>query len=200
MTVNELREQIRARVGNEFRFAHILGVEEECVRLAGFFGMSEEETHCLRVAGLLHDLTKQLKTPEQKALYEKYGIPFGETEENSPKTLHAVTGAYLARELYPEFVNDTVFSSILTHTTGAEEMSLSQKLVYLADYIEPGRTYESCTRLRRLFYENPEGLEKEALLKKVLLLSFDQTLSELIEENAYIHPLTVAARNRILRE
>lgn len=196
--LSTVRDYVKERLGNGYRFAHVLRVEEECIRLAKLFSLSDEQTERLRLAALLHDVTKQASTEEQKALYRKYGVPFGETEAHSPKTLHAITGAYVAKEAFPEAVTNEVFRCILRHTTGAPDMTLPEKLLYLADYIEPGRTFPSCVRLREAFYRIPPDDGLISHLNRILILSFDQTLTELVEEHAYIHPTTNEARNYLL--
>lgn len=198
MNLEPIREYVRATVTDDFRFSHILSVETECVRLSELFSLSKADADSLRLAGLLHDITKGKKSAEQRELYRRFGLTFGETERLSPKTLHAVTGAYLARELFPELVNDTVFHCILSHTTGAPNMSLPEKLLYLADFIEPTRTFPSCVSLRNAFYSIPEGRNLIEHLNFILLISFDMTLADLVEAHAYIHPTTIEARNYLL--
>ncbi len=196
--IDRVRAFAEKTIGRGYRFDHTLGVEEEVIRLASLFDLSEAETTDLRIAALLHDITKGLKPHEHKALYEHFSLPFGFIEENAPKTLHAVTGAYLARQTFPEVVNNTVFHCILYHTTAAPNMTMPEKLLYLADYIEPGRTFESCVKLRNTFYTFPEGQELVSHLNEILLLSLNQTLAELVDEHAYIHPTTKEARDYLL--
>ncbi len=126
-------------IGNEYRFSHTLGVVKECRRLASLFSLSEEEAEELKIAAYLHDITKSVRTEGQKELFSYFGIPFGETEARSTKTLHAVTGAYFAKEHFPALVSDRIFTAIRLHTTGAAGMTLFEKLLYLADYIEPAK-------------------------------------------------------------
>ncbi len=180
------------------RLAHILGTEKECLRLAGLFGLTGEETEKLATAALLHDITKGFSTEEHISFMEKRGLTVPEENLRNEKTLHALTGAILARERYPEAVDDTVFSAILTHTTGKAGMTRIQKLLYLADYIEPTRTYEDCVRLREFFDGKMAEGDREKGLNQTLILSFDLTVEELIRERKPIHSDTVAARNDLI--
>lgn len=198
MSLDIIRAEVSARIGQGYRLTHTLGVEEECIALAALFSLSERETFALRTAALLHDLTKHLSFDKQRALFHEFSLPFGEIEQRSGKTLHAVTGAHLSRRLFPEQVDETVFSCILTHTTGAPRMTLPQKLLYLADFIEPNRTFPSCIALRSAFWTLPEDGNLIKHLNHILLDSFDQTLLELVEAHAYIHPTTLEARNDLL--
>lgn len=202
MIPSTLINAVTAEIGEGYRMAHTLSVMAECRTLAALYALSDAEAEELAVAALLHDLTKRRDPGGQRALYDRFGLPFGTVEACSPKTLHAVTGAHLARERFPDAVTPAVFSAILHHTTASPDMSLTDKLLYLADYIEPGRTYEACVALRAAFYDpSPASMsaqERAAHLDRILLLSLDMTLSELIREGQYIHPATVEARNRLV--
>ena len=190
---------LREELGDGYRLEHVLRVEEECRSLAELFSLPPKERRELSIAALLHDLTKHRSIEDQLSLFTRYGVSITEADMRSPKTLHAVTGAYLARERFPDWVSETVFTAILQHTTAAPDMSLPSKLLYLADYIEPGRTYPSCVSLRRAFYDGlPSAPDPMAHLNRILLLSLDQTIAELRAEHAYIHPSTTEAREFLL--
>lgn len=197
MNRDGLRNEIVNYVG-ERRLPHVLGTERECLALASLFGLSDEETEKLAAAALLHDITKGFTTAEHIEFMESRGRSIDEKNLRSDKTLHALTGAFMARELYPELTDDTVFSAILFHTTGKEDMSLTQKLMYLADYIEPTRSFDDCIKLRNYFYGNIESGSKLKVLNDTLILSFDMTIENLIKQRNPIHPDTVAARNYLI--
>ena len=198
MNFDHILSYVRETVGEGKRLDHILRTKEECARLASLFSLSDEQTDDLLLSALLHDLTKQWTVEEHKVIFEKYHLPFEEAEIRSPKTLHSKTGAYLARDRFPNEVNDTVFNAILTHTVGCADMTIEQKLLYLADYIEYGRTHASCVELRNAFYDIPKDIPLLQHLDNILLKSFDMTLIELVEAGAYIHPTTIEARNFLL--
>lgn len=179
------------------RLLHTVSVEAEAEAIGKLFDLSEAEIYKLRCAALLHDLTKEKKLDGQIELCERFGIPYTDEDVKSPKVFHAFTGAFLARELFPDLVDETVFNGIKYHTTGREDMTLFEKIIYLADYIEPQRTFEDCVRLRELFY-SAENFDITHL-DKVLLVSFDMTLRCLIEENAPMHSATVRARNFLVK-
>ena len=194
-----LSAEIARIIGNEYRFSHTLGVVKEAARLASLFSLPPEEAEELKIAAYLHDITKSVRGDGQKELYAYYGLPFGVTEERSPKTLHAVTGAFFAKEHFPDLVTDRIFHAIRRHTTGEAGMTLFDKLLYLADYIEEGRSFPDCTALRSLFYRLTEekGVSEE-VLNETLIRSFDLTLEGLMKDGEYIHPETVAARNSLV--
>lgn len=137
---------------DEHRVAHVAGCESEAVRLAMRWG---EDPELAAEAGILHDITKNLSFDEQLQLCEKYGIINDNSELEAPKLLHAKTGAALARDLFG--VSDTVYAAIRWHTTGKPDMSLFERILYLADYIEPTRDFEGIDELRELAFTDLDG-------------------------------------------
>ncbi len=127
------------------RHAHILGVEETAVKLAQRWGADPQAA---RRAGILHDCTKYLSLKEHLDICKRAGIVPDEMEAGSAKLLHSKTGAALAQMVYGE--SDEVYWAIYWHTTGRADMGLLEKIVYLADYMEPNRDFEGVEELRRL--------------------------------------------------
>ena len=117
--------------------------------LATRYGADVEKA---RVAALLHDCTKKLDMPEQLALCRQYGIELDELEQKALKLLHAKTGAAIAREVFG--VDDEIYRAIWWHTTGHADMTLLEKIIYLADYIEPSRDFPGVNDLRACVYED----------------------------------------------
>ena len=178
-----------------YRWRHTCSVAEECERLAYLFGLSFADRARLHKAAMLHDVTKQLTTEEQVALLKRYGEEATPEELASPKTLHARTGALLVRHTCPVTIDDGICRAIAVHTIGDTQMSLFDWLLYLADYIEPLRTFPDCVKLRELFYGGIQaGRDKYRVLYEVLLLSFDMTIDALRAEGAPIHPTTLAVQ------
>ena len=97
-------------------------------------------------AGLLHDVTKALPPELQLQLCREYGIPLDPFSRDNPKTLHATTGAWVAKRIFGE--NEAVFQAIASHTTGCGHMNTLQKIIYIADYMEPNRDFPGVERLR----------------------------------------------------
>ena len=137
------------RLLSEKRIPHVAGCEEEAVRMAERWG---EESSLAAAAGILHDCTKKLTYEEQLQLIRKYDILCEDDLLNSPKLLHAVTGAAVAEHEFS--MPEAVVSAIRWHTTGKAEMTLLEKVIYLADYIEPTRCFDGLDELRRLAYED----------------------------------------------
>ena len=195
----ELEENLRAGKMSQKRFHHTVEVEKMAARLGGIY--APEKINTLRAAALLHDLTKEYSTDVQLKLCAEYGIELSEIDVYAPKTLHARTGAAVAAVEYVAYVTDEVIGCIRWHTTGRAGMTLCEKLVYLADYIDMSRKFDDCVKLREYFFSpRLDGMteeEKLCHLDDTLLLSFDMTIEGLIEKQAPISPDTVAARNEI---
>lgn len=194
-----IEAEVKKRVG-EKRFCHILGTENECIRLAGIFDLCDDDTKKLSYAALMHDITKEMSRDEQIALMDSLGRSFDEHTLQNDKTLHAVSGAFLARSIFPDVTDDVVFTSILFHTTGKEDMSIYQKILYLADYIEPTRSNSSCVGLRNYFEDMLSKHPPYEALDKALVYSFNMTIRHLLDTDEYIHPDTVAARNFLIKK
>ncbi len=184
------------RFTTEKRFPHVLGVEKEADQLGKIFLPNKRDK--LRVAALLHDITKKLTTDKQIELCNEYGIKLD--EHMVPKMLHSKTGCEFARRMLGEnIVDKEIYDAIYYHTAGKAGMSLFEAILYLADYIEETRTFSDCVELRNYFYSNIKEAdsyeEKIEVLRKTLILSFDMTIKILIDENDFIYLDTINARN-----
>lgn len=196
--IEVLKEKIKKDVDG-YRYVHTLSVCDECKRLAEMFLLSEQDRISLQSAALLHDITKSYDKDGQCALAKKLCIDLDEDLVMSPAVLHAFTGAAYAEKEYSKYANADVLSAIECHTTGKVGMSLIDKLLFIADYIEPTREHAVCKYLREFFYSCPSGEDIFAHLDKTLLRSFDNTIEHLVKRGGYICQKTVAARNFILK-
>lgn len=136
---------------NAKRLAHIRGTEEEAARLARRWGADEER---MRRAAILHDCTKYLSHEEHLAICDQYGVELDALERATDKLLHAKSGAALTRYVFGQ---DDIYDAILYHTTARAGMSLEEKLLYIADYMEPNRSFPEVGELRRLAYTDLDG-------------------------------------------
>ena len=165
------------------RIPHVLGTEQEAIRLAERYGADVDEA---RVAALLHDCTKKLDMEQQLALCRRYGIGLDELESKALKLLHAKTGAAIARDVFG--VDEAVYSAIWWHTTGHAGMTLLEKIIYLADYIEPSRDFPGVDKLREVCYKD---------LDEGLLLGLEMTIGEMTEMGVPVHHATIEARDAL---
>ncbi len=131
------------------RVAHVLGCRDTAVSMAKRWGA--DETDAAR-AGLLHDITKALDGPLQLTLCREYGKILDAFSEKNPKIIHALTGSLVAQRIFGE--NENVVQAIRWHTTGKPGMSLLDKIIYVADYIEPTRDFPNVDTLRELAYSD----------------------------------------------
>lgn len=168
-----LRELAREKLPAA-RYLHTLGVEQEAMTLAMRYGQDVRQA---RYAALLHDITKPERN--QLKLCEEYGIipPVFESEE--PKLLHALTAQSYARRF--DLPPDTL-SAIRWHTTGRAGMSAFEKILYLADYIEPFREpFDGLARLRRLAYAD---------LDRAMVFALGLTIDTQRSMGRALHPAT----------
>ena len=128
------------------RLAHIRGCEEEAARLAVRWGADEEK---MRRAAILHDCTKYLTREEHLEICDRYGVALDPLERCTDKLLHAKSGAAIARYVFGQ---EDIYDAILYHTTARARMSLEEKILYVADYMEPNRDFPEVEELRRLAY------------------------------------------------
>jgi nicotinate-nucleotide adenylyltransferase len=172
------------------------------VRLGRLY--APDKLDILGAAALLHDITKEYSSDKQLQICREFGIIISKQDILTPKTFHAKTAAALIPSLYPAFADDEVLSAVRWHTTGRADMTLTEKLVYLADYIDESRTFDDCVTLRRMFWEaEPEKMgetERRKHLDRVLIRSYDMTLAGLIAEGAPISDDTFRARNALIVE
>lgn len=161
------------------RIPHVLGTEEMAVHLAQKYGA---DVDAARQAALLHDCTKRLSMDEQMALCEHYKIELDELEKSALKLLHAKTGAAIAKDVFA--MSDEVVSAILWHTTGKADMTLLEKVIYLADFTERTRDFPGVEELRA-------ACERD--LDEALQMGFEMTVEEMKEWGNPVHEKTLEA-------
>ena len=163
---------------NEKRYVHSVGVEYTAATLAFVHGADIQKA---RIAGLLHDCAKCIPTDEKLKKAKKYGLPINKSEKANPDLLHGKLGAYYAKEKFGIKDKD-ILSAITYHTTGHPDMCLLDKIIFVADYIEPNRKMiRDLTEIRREAYEN---------LDKCILHILENTLEYLIYKDTIIDELT----------
>ncbi|MDR3562890.1 MAG: bis(5'-nucleosyl)-tetraphosphatase (symmetrical) YqeK [Negativicutes bacterium] len=167
------------------RWEHSLGVAATAAELAEIYGADRGKA---RLAGLIHDCAREMSNNTLLQTAEAFGIVVTDVDKWQPVLLHASVGAVIAQREYG--VDDPeVLHAILWHTTGGPEMSLLDNILFLADFIEPGRSFAGVDKLRKLAKKN---------LRDALLAAYDQTLNYLIIKQRPIHFATVAGRNALM--
>ena len=179
------REKIISRLKtkiNDKRFEHSLGVEYTAACMAMVHGADVEKA---RLAGLLHDCAKGLPTKEKLEKARRHGLAISKYEEKNPDMLHAKLGAHYARYKY-DVTDQEVLDAICYHTTGRPNMSLLEKIIFVADFISDERDYNGVEIMR----EKAVSSLDEAIVEG---LSF--TIKDLIDAERLVHPDTLDAYN-----
>lgn len=133
-SMDEIRKSLKKEL-DKSRYEHTMGVMYTAAALAMAHGVDQKKA---MLAGLLHDCAKCIPNEEKMELCKKYHIELTQAEIDNPALIHAKLGAFLARKKY-HVTDEEVLHAILVHTTGEPGMNLLDKIIYIADYIEPGR-------------------------------------------------------------
>jgi len=179
--LNEFESEIESRIGNK-RFLHTLRVRDTAVELAKIHGEDEEKAS---IAGFLHDCAKIKDINLLKFEAKKNDLLLTQDMVKAPQIIHSHLGAIFANKLYG-IDDEDILNAIIYHTTGRPNMSNLEKIIFLADYIEPKRNFPGVEKARELAREN---------LDKAMYFALNNTLKFLVEENSYIVIETVLARN-----
>ena len=182
----EKLEQVVVSLLKPSRVPHVLGCRDTAVALAKHWGANEVDA---ARAGLLHDITKALDGPRQLTLAGEYGIILNAFQQKYPKTLHALTGSLVAEQLFGE--NEAVTAAIRHHTTGKADMDLLEKIIYVADYMEPNRDFPGVEELRKLAFTDLDG---------ALKLGLTMTLELLNQQGSEVSPESLEALNWLNRK
>ena len=199
--LEKLREGISARM-SERRLLHTFGVEEMAARIGEIY--CPEKVNLLRAAALLHDITKELTPDEQKEIVHSHGLDMSRDMQEAPSTQHAFTASLVIPELYPHLADEEIISAVKYHTTGRADMTLSEKIIYLSDYIDSTRKYPDCVELREMFWgkDLAKMSEPERImhLDAAMLRSFDLTIADLKARNKNISRETAEARESLSKK
>lgn len=175
--ISKLRRKLKGELDRD-RYEHTLGVMYTAAALAMCHGADLD--HAL-LAGLLHDCAKCISGDKKIKLCSKYHLSVSEIERENPSLLHAKLGAFLAAKKY-HVKDKEILDAIASHTTGRPQMSLLEKIIYIADYMEPGREeLPNMNEVRRLAFRN---------IDECLYLILRDSLVYLKEKDVSIDPMT----------
>ena len=178
LSMEELEHEVIGLL-NPNRVAHVLGCRDCAVELAKLYG--ENEVDAAR-AGLLHDITKAIDGPLQLTLCAEYGIVLDTFSRSFPKTLHALTGSLVAERIFGE--NENVVRAICHHTTGRADMTLLEKIIYIADYVERNRDFPGVEEMRAMAYTD---------LDKAVLMGLQSAVAHVRRQGQGLAPATLEA-------
>ncbi|MBD0379050.1 bis(5'-nucleosyl)-tetraphosphatase (symmetrical) YqeK [Paenibacillus sedimenti] len=183
------REQLIAAVKEQMpekRWLHTLGVMETSVQLANRYGADPVKAD---LAAILHDYCKYWPVQEQAKIIRENDLP-QDLLDYDKELWHSHAGAFIARTQFG-IDDEEVLDAIRYHTSGRENMTLLDKVVCLADYMEPGRDFPGVHNIREI---------AEHSLEKALLAGFDTTISFLVSKGKRIYPLTIMTRNYLIKQ
>ncbi len=176
---NLLKEKL-----SEFRYVHSLEVAKSSEYLSKKYGGDSEK---MFIAGLLHDILKEADKDETFYYVNKYNIEMTDIEKTQKKLWHAVVGAYYIK--YELGIDDEeIFNAVRYHTTGRKNMSLNEKILFIADFISADRNYNGVVEMRN---------RAERSLESAMDMGLSFTISELVSGGFPVHPDTVHAYNDI---
>ena len=182
MKRTEIEKKLKKELDKE-RYTHTLGVMYTAAALAMAHHANLEQA---MYAGLLHDCAKCVSSRDKFKLCKKYDIPISPSEERSPFLLHAKLGALFAQKYY-ETDDEDILHAIQVHTTGAPNMNTLDKIIYIADYIEPNRDKApDLEEVRKMAFED---------LDRAMLLGLTMAVRDLKKRGVAVHSNSVCARD-----
>lgn len=167
------------------RFNHVMGVRDTAVKLAERYSASKKAA---ATAALLHDCAKNMENEELLQIVRKGGYEPDFVQVNAPQLLHSVAAIIIAKEKM-NIIDEDILNAVRYHTTGRENMSLLEKIIYIADYIEPSRNFPEVEYFREKAFLN---------LDETLLEALENSIKYVVGKKDLLHPDTVLARNFML--
>lgn len=184
MQLEQILEKLSSAL-TEKRYIHSLSVAEIAVKMAKHYGVDDKKIY---VAGLLHDCGKFCKGDIAREFAQRIGYEPDEIELLQPGLLHGIIGEHIARQDYG-IKDPEILKSIKWHTTGRPGMSVFEKIIYIADYIEPNRNFADIEAMREEAFRN---------LDRCIVLCADSTIRYVTDKGYLLHPRTVETRNHSL--
>lgn len=184
MNLDEYKNLIKSKM-SEHRFVHSVNVSKEARKLAKIYGADAEKA---ALAGILHDITKEMPVEEQLKIITDSGIILDNVQKNAPKLWHGISGSIYIKENLD--INDAdILNAIRYHTTGRAGMSLLEKIIFVADFTSQERTYKGVSTMRK---------KSRKTLDEAMLYGFKFTFSDLSKRELAIHPDELACYNEIV--
>ena len=170
------------------RLAHSINVANCAVKLSEIYGCDTGKAY---LAGLVHDCAKYFTKDQIDSYVKKYNIKLDPLEVNNISLSHSVIGSFVIQDVF-NIQDMDIINAVRYHTTGRENMSTLEKIIFMADMTEEGRNFPGVDELRKLSFNGQ--------LDKALITSFNNTIKFVIENNQLIHPRSVSARNYLMQE
>lgn len=171
---------------SENRYIHSINVAFTAEKLAKLYGADPQKAY---LAGLVHDCTREADIELQKTMLSSLNIQVDELTFQVKELLHAYTAEYIIRNHF-KLDDEEVISAVRFHTTGKENMTILEKAVFLADVVEPGRSFPGVEYIRQLSMNN---------MNEAVFAALDSSIKFLIGKRSLIHPNTLLARNFLIK-
>lgn len=184
LSIEEIKLYLKENLVDK-RYTHTLGVADTAKKLAKLNGISEEVAE---IAGLAHDVAKNLSKVRMKELMEENNIVLSEVEEKNANLWHSIIAHIEAKDKL-KIEDEEILDAIRWHTTGKESMSVLAKIIYIADMIEPGRNFEGVEDIRKITFED---------LDRGVYYGLTRSIEFLLTKNLLIDENTIKARNHFL--
>lgn len=184
LSVEEIKVYLKENLKQQ-RYIHTLGVADTAKKLAKLNGVSEEKAE---IAGLAHDVAKNLSKEKMQEIIDENNIILSEVEKNNTELWHSIIAPIEAKKKLKIADND-ILDALRWHTTGKENMSTLEKIIYIADMIEPSRNFDGLEEIRKLTFED---------LDKGVFLGLTHSIKFLLTKNLLIDINTIKARNNFL--
>lgn len=181
---SKIREYLR-NVLKESRYKHVMGVVKVAEELAV---INKVEVDKCRIAALCHDIAKNMSNKELFHIIEEHKIELTVEEEETPELWHSIVAPIVTKDILG-IDDQEILSAVRWHTTGKMNMSTMDKIIYIADMIEPSRNFPKVESIREITYRD---------LDEGILAGINHTIKYLIDNNAYIDRNTIEARTSIL--
>lgn len=197
-SVDALKRAVKDRL-SEKRFLHTASVANAAVRLADY--CIPEYKDEVEAAAFLHDITKEYSEQEHINIIKSKKIPLDAEDFESSAILHSFTAPEIIKRDFSFFATERVLSAVYNHTIGSPDMSLFDEIIFIADFIEDTRTYDSSIKLRKYVWDNMKYGELEENVKtihKACIKAIDFTVINLIENKKRINSKNILTRNALL--
>lgn len=193
-----LKGRVESRLSQR-RYLHTLGVVNAAVKLAEL--CLPDSVLEAEAAALLHDVSKEYTLEEQYSLIKEFNIKIDESDYNSPAILHSFTAPAVIKRDFNKFATTKILSAVFNHTIGSPDMEIFDEIIFLADYIEENRTYDSCIAVRKFVFDNMKLGEHEfniKILHRACVKAIDLTVANLLENKKNINEKNILTRNALM--
>lgn len=186
MIDNRIMKDYLKKTLSEKRYIHSENAAISAEQLANLYGADSQKAY---VSALLHDCTREMDMELQHKMMLSLNTQVDELTYGIKELLHAHTAEYIIRNQF-NIMDEEIISAVRFHTTGKEDMTLLEKIVFLADVVEPSRSFPGVEYIRQLAMDDIDG---------AVLAALDSSIKFLLGKRSLVHPNTFYARNYILK-